>query len=306
MIKEIFKRVGLILAAILALYSFGVYAAESGEPDYKVGLEITFDRAEYFVGETATADIFLKGFNEEANKGYLISGFQTYVIFDKNLLSTNDVDMGFSEDITSLINNEERSFALVPNKDAIAVYFAFPGKSGISVSDKLDASGNLKIGSIKFKVNGSNNEGKIPVSFSDKKSMTEVILPPGTFEDNKNDTARLTIDALEGASARLASPSITPNKAEYKGNAVEASVSVRTNQSCILIAQLYEETQVNKKLTRGIVTKQITFNEGIYDYSFNDICFDNIGNKANLKVSCYLWSLSGMKPICDSVPANIN
>lgn len=294
MVKRFFGHICLILATVLILFSFGVYAADT--PDNKVGLEIEFDYDKYVVGETAEATIKLTGLNDEKAAKYSLSAFQTQLEFNTDELEA--VSMDFSEPLKSKIGTAEKYFNVTSkHSDIIAVLYAVD--DGIALDDTIAPNGEITIGTINFEI--KKTSGDISVGFETTSYKTEIIRP---FEDSPEGYL-LECNSYTGASANIVKyGAIISQGARISENKITDSVKVSVEEQYkkpMLIARLYD----NSGLTKN--TKVFTLDNIGGKVSFTENIEFSVSGLANPKIEYFLWEgFSSMKPICDSVPVKIN
>ena len=288
MMKRILKRVCLIPMALLILCSFGVCAAESGEPDYKVGLEIAFNHSEYVKGETATATIKLTGLTDEKAAGAALGAFETHIKFDNTKLEAEKFEFN---DNLKLDSSDVSGFQVTDdNKDIIVAYFE--KKSGVSLNSVIDDK--LTIGTIQFKVLSGRTDNELKLNFEEDGYKTVVTK---SFIDKKT-VEEYAYSEFKGAEARIVNAILEPGTAKLENNTVKTEglrVAASDNKG-ILIAQIYDK---NTGLTKA--TKVIP------DLSKASVSFDvSKIDKSNLKVRYYLWdSFLGMKALAESKAAEV-
>lgn len=288
MMKRILKRVCLIPMALLILCSFGVCAAESGEPDYKVGLEIAFNHSEYVKGETATATIKLTGLTDEKAAGAALGAFETHIKFDNTKLEAEKFEFN---DNLKLDSSDVSGFQVTDdNKDIIVAYFE--KKSGVSLNSVIDDK--LTIGTIQFKVLSGGTDNELKLNFEEDGYKTVVTK---SFIDKKT-VEEYAYSEFKGAEARIVNAILEPGTAKLENNTVKTEglrVAASDNKG-ILIAQIYDK---NTGLTKA--TKVIP------DLSKASVSFDvSKIDKSNLKVRYYLWdSFLGMKALAESKAAEV-
>lgn len=293
MVKRFFGHICLILATVLILCSFGVYAADT--PDNKVGLEIKFDYDKYVVGETAEATIKLTGLTDEKAANYSLSAFQTQLEFNTDELEVTS--MGFDKDLSDAIKESEKDFTVTSKRNNIITVF-FAVDKGIKLSD-IAPNGEITIGKIKFKIKKTN--GGVSVKFETANYKTEIIRP---FEDSPKGYL-LECNSYTGASANIVKyGAIISQGARISENKITDSVKVSVEEQYkkpMLIARLYD----NSGLTKN--TKVFTLDNIGGKVSFTENIEFSVSGLASPKIEYFLWEgFSSMKPICDSVPAKIN
>lgn len=290
MVKRFFGHICLILATVLILFSFGVYAADT--PDNKVGLEIKFDYDKYVVGETAEATIKLTGLNDEKAAKYSLSAFQTQLEFNTDELEA--VSMDFSEPLKSKISTAEKYFNVTSkHSDIIAVLYAVD--DGIALDDTIAPNGEITIGTINFEI--KKTSGDISVGFETTSYKTEIIRP---FEDSPEGYL-LNCNRYVNGSAKVVGAVLEPGKAVLDDSKVKAEGlrAVTPGNKGVLIAQLYDP---DTKLTKA--TQIVDDLSKSYTISFD---VSNITVGAKLEVRYYLWdSFLGMKALTEGRTVMLN
>lgn len=290
MVKRFFGHICLILATVLILCSFGVYAADT--PDNKVGLEIKFDYDKYVVGETAEATIKLTGLTDEKAAKYSLSAFQTQLEFNTDELEA--VSMDFSEPLKSKIGTAEKYFNVTSkHSDIIAVLYAVD--DGIALDDTIAPNGEITIGTINFKI--KKTSGDISVGFETTSYKTEIIRP---FEDSPEGYL-LNCSRYANGSAKVVGAVLEPGKAVLDDSKVKAEGlrAVTPGNKGVLIAQLYDS---DTKLTKA--TQIVDDLSKSYTISFD---VSNITIGAKLEVRYYLWdSFLGMRALTESRAVMLN
>lgn len=290
MVKRFFGHICLILATVLILFSFGVYAADT--PDNKVGLEIKFDYDKYVVGETAEATIKLTGLNDEKAAKYSLSAFQTQLEFNTDELEA--VSMDFSEPLKSKIGTAEKYFNVTSkHSDIIAVLYAVD--DGIALDDTIAPNGEITIGTINFEI--KKTSGDISVGFETTSYKTEIIRP---FEDSPEGYL-LNCSRYANGSAKVVGAVLEPGKAVLDDSKVKAEGlrAVTPGNKGVLIAQLYDP---DTKLTKA--TQIVDDLSKSYTISFD---VSNITVGAKLEVRYYLWdSFLGMRALTEGRTVMLN
>ncbi len=290
MVKRFFGHICLILATVLILCSFGVYAADT--PDNKVGLEIKFDYDKYVVGETAEATIKLTGLTDEKAAKYSLSAFQTQLEFNTDELEA--VSMDFSEPLKSKIGTAEKYFNVTSkHSNIIAVLYAVD--DGIALDDTIAPNGEITIGTINFKI--KKTSGDISVGFETTSYKTEIIRP---FEDSPEGYL-LNCSRYANGSAKVVGAVLEPGKAVLDDSKVKAEGlrAVTPGNKGVLIAQLYDS---DTKLTKA--TQIVDDLSKSYTISFD---VSNITIGAKLEVRYYLWdSFLGMRALTEGRTVMLN
>lgn len=282
MVKRFFGHICLILATVLILCSFGVYAADT--PDNKVGLEITFDHNEYVKGETATATIKLTGLTDEKAAGAFLGAFETHIKFDDENLQVENNGCSFDTKL-NIGSNDVQGFQVTDNyKNIIVAYF----EKKVSLESVTD-DGKLTIGTIRFTVLNGGEDNKLELNFEEDGYKTVVTK---SFI-NKKAVEEYNYSGFEGATASVVGAVLEPGMANREGNKVTINGlrAAASDNKGVLIAQLYDGDTGLTKATQVVL-----------DLSKTTVSFDvSKTDKTNLKVRYYLWdSLSDMKALTES------
>lgn len=282
MVKRFFGHICLILATVLILCSFGVYAADT--PDNKVGLEIKFDYDKYVVGETAEATIKLTGLNDEKAAGAFLGAFETHIKFDDKKLQVENNGCSFDTKL-NIGSNDVQGFQVTDNyKNIIVAYF----EKKVSLESVTD-DGKLTIGTIRFTVLNGGEGNKLELNFEEDGYKTVVTK---SFI-NKKAVEEYNYSGFEGATASVVGAVLEPGMANREGNKVTINGlrAAASDNKGVLIAQLYDGDTGLTKATQVVL-----------DLSKTTVSFDvSKTDKTNLKVRYYLWdSLSDMKALTES------
>ena len=285
----------IMIMTVMMIFSSLAYAT-----DNSVGIKIEFDKEAYVKGETATATLTLTGLTDAKNSGTKISAFETHLKFDHDKLTYSSEYSGFD---TNLFDNTEdgteKVFQVTQNyRDVIVIAFSYD--SGISLDDKVNESGELKIGTVAFTIN-NNVSDKIEIGFN------EVGFNGGSYvtELANQDIERIKINVpTVNSTAEIKNVIVENASATFTDNdkTVTGSIDIRLSksQNAILIAQLYDTAT---GLTKETVVKQEL--NGVN--KINDITFNNVSDKTNLVVKYYLWeSFANMKALTTIQPTTIN
>ena len=284
MVKRFFGHICLILATVLILCSFGVYAADT--PDNKVGLEITFDHNEYVKGETATATIKLTGLTDEKAAGAFLGAFETHIKFDDENLQVENNGCSFDTKL-NIGSNDVQGFQVTDNyKNIIVAYF----EKKVSLESVTD-DGKLTIGTIRFTVLNGGEGNKLELNFEEDGYKT--VVTKSFININKKAVEEYNYSGFKGATASVVGAVLEPGTANREGNKVTINGlrAAASDNKGVLIAQLYDEDTGLTKATQVVP-----------DLSKTTVSFDvSKTDKANLKVRYYLWdSLSNMEALTGS------
>lgn len=304
MMKRILKRVCLIPMALLILCSFGVCAAESGEPDYKVGLEIAFNHSEYVKGETATATIKLTGLSSLDYSKDKIGAFEAYIkynindvvpMYDGAEVTEQDKTAGVFDSALDEVsgkhgfNTAAKQMGYLTSDERIIVVY-FEESNGVALS-----ADSFAIGRVSFKI--KKEAGAIGASI-----YSGAVYRPYKGEGGSEEVSGLPIkiDAFTNASASVVNAILEPGTAKLDENNTVKTEGLRvaaSDNNGILIAQLYDK---NTGLTKAT--------QVIPDLSKASVSFNvsKIIDKSKLEVRYYLWnSFSGMKALAESKAAEV-
>lgn len=298
----------LIILMLYATCSAYVYAAPGDTSD--IGIKLEFDKSEYFSGDTAVAALSLTGLSALDSSKDKIGSFEAYIKYNINDVvpmydgaEVTDYDKPAGKfDLTLDTVNGKQGFNTAAkqmgylDKDdrIIVVYFQEP--NGVSLSGD-----SLAIGKINFKI--KQTVGTVGVQIH-----TCAAYRPYTGTGGKEEVKGLpiTIGSVTNASAALKTEaSVTPKSASYGEAAkeVNASVTVNTNVSATLIAQLYDK---QSGLTKAVKINPVTYTSGTSEYQIS-VTFTNVTSKENLYVRYFLWTgTSAMTPVCENKLCNVN
>lgn len=290
----------LIILMLYATCSAYVYAAPGDTSD--IGIKLEFDKSEYFSGDTAVAALSLTGLSALDSSKDKIGSFEAYIKYNINDVvpmydgaEVTDYDKPAGKfDLTLDTVNGKQGFNTAAkqmgylDKDdrIIVVYFQEP--NGVSLSGD-----SLAIGKINFKIKKTADTVGVQIH-------TCAAYRPYTGTGGKEEVKGLpiTIGSVTNASAKLKTEaSVTPKSASYGEAAkeVNASVTVNTNVSATLIAQLYDK---QSGLTKAVKINPVTYTSGMSEYQIS-VTFTNVTSKENLCVRYFLWTgTSGLKPVC--------
>lgn len=303
-------RLAVVVCIILMTVMLGTpytYAA-----DNSVGIKIEFDKDKYVTGDTATATLTLTGLGDEKTDGLSIGAFETHLKFNasstENKLEYVSEGSGFSSSLKTKLESDSTATSgvvfdvatMAENKNIFVI--SFDSQKGISLSDTVDASGNLVIGTIKFKVNAEKGS-TIGVSIesddsNESNNYKNVVTKPFGTEDNGEE---YKCDVFEEgvASAQVVNALMENPTAAYNNNKVSGTVSVKLSESKsgYLLAVLRDKTSgLVKKSEIKTATATDTYN----------VSFDGITNNSDLRIDYYLWeSLFSMKAIAENISAEV-
>lgn len=281
----------LIMIMTLTMFFSSFAYADKGT----VGIKVEFDKAAYVTGETATATLTLTGMSKEKQNNTKISAFETHLKFGLNNLTyiNDNSKSGFD---TNLFNDTEdgieKVFQVTQNYNDVIV-IAFSYDSGISLENKVNDSGELKIGTVAFTINNNVNN-RIEIGFDEigvngGSYVTE--LADGTIE-----RINITVPTVN-STAMIKNVIAETSPATFANNTVTGSINIRLSkdQSAVLIAQLYDTAT---GLTKGTAVRGNLKNDtGVFSQKI-DIEFNGISAKDNLVVRYYLWeSFANMKAL---------
>lgn len=288
----------IMIMTLMMIFSSFAYAA-----DNSVGIKIEFDKTAYVKGETATATLTLTGMSNEKQNNTKISAFETHLKFGLNNL-TYIKDKSKSGFDTNLFNDTEdgieKVFQVTQNYNDVIV-IAFSYDSGISLENKVNDSGELKIGTVAFTINDNVNNrieiGFDEIGFNGGSYVTELA-------DETIERINITVPTVN-STAKIKNVIAETSPATFANNTVTGSINIRLSkdQSAVLIAQLYDTAT---GLTKGTVVEPIEKSEiSAVSKKFN-IEFNNIPSKDNLVVRYYLWeSFANMKALTTIQPTPI-
>lgn len=287
----------LIILMLYTICSVYAYAAPGD-----IGIQLKFDKSGYFSGDTAVAELSLTGLSALDSSKDKIGSFEAYIKYNINDVvpmydgvEVTDYDKPAGKFDLALdaangkqgFNTAAKQMGYLDKDDRIiVVYFQEP--NGVSLS-----GGSLAIGKINFKI--KKTAGTVGVQI-----YTCAAYRPYTGTGGKEEVKGLpiTIGSVTNASAALKTEaSVTPISASYGEAAkeVNASVTVNTNVSATLIAQLYDK---QSGLTKAVKINPVTYTSGTSEYQIS-VTFTNVTSKENLYVRYFLWTgTSGLKPVC--------
>lgn len=302
-----------LLLIILMLYTICSAYAYAAPGD--IGIKLEFDKAGYFSGDTAVAELSLTGLsNLDSSKEKKLGSFEAYIKYNINEVvpmydGAEVADYGkpagtFDSALDNALNNDknaDKGFITAKEhvkylKDyerIIVIYF--------QTQDGIELSDSLAIGKINFKI--KKTAGTVGVQIH-----TCAAYRPYTGTGGKEEVKGLpiTIGSVTDASAALKTEaSVAPKSAKYDeaNKEVTASVTVNTNVSATLIAQLYD---TQSGLTKAVKINPITYAAGTSEYLIS-VTFTNVTSKANLCVRYFLWTgTSAMTPVCENKLCNVN
>lgn len=303
------RHICLLLIVLIFCATCPAYAAEGD-----IGIALNFDKTEYKTGDTATATLSLTGLSG-LDKSDKLGSFQAYIKYNVEDVvpmysgaeveaygqTAGEFDAAIKTDIEK--SGADSGFATATkqigylNKDEriIVVYFQTP--DGIAVSGDT-----LTIGTIQFKI--KKTAGTVCVSFYE--GAYAAYRPyTGTGGSEEVEGLPFNIISAKDASAKIKTDAqISPSEAIYseEDKKVTADVTVITNASATLLAQLYDKTT---GLTKGVKINKITYAEG-EEYKYQ-VTFDNISSTENLCIRYFLWTTtSAMTPVCINKISEIN
>lgn len=301
-----------LLLIILMLYtvcSAYAYAAPGDTSD--IGIKLEFDKSEYFSGDTAVAALSLTGLsNLDSSKEKKLGSFEAYIKYnindvvpmydDAEVTETNKPAGKFDLTLDTVngkqgFNTAAKQMGYLDKDDRIiVVYFQEP--NGVSLSGD-----SLAIGKINFKI--KKIVGKVDVQI---KNCAAYRPYKGTGGKEEVKGLPITIGSVTDASAALKTEaSVTTKSAKYDdtNKEVNASVTVNTNVSATLIAQLYDK---QSGLTKAVKINPIAYAAGTSEYPI-DVTFANVTSKANLCVRYFLWTgTSAMTPVSENKSIDVN
>lgn len=291
----------LIILMLYTICSAYAYAAPGD-----IGIQLEFDKSGYFSGDTAVAALSLTGLSAKDK----IGSFEAYIKYNINdvvpmyggaeVTKTNEPAGKFDLALDATngkqgFNTAAKQMGYLDKDDRIiVVYFQEP--NGVSLS-----GGSLAIGKINFKI--KKTAGTVGVQI-----YTCAAYRPYTGTGGSEEVKGLpiTIGSVTNASAALKTEaSVTPKSADYDeaNKEVKASVTVNTNVSATLIAQLYDK---QSGLTKAVKINPIAYAAGTSEYPI-DVTFANVTSKANLCVRYFLWTgTSAMTPVCINKSIDVN
>lgn len=296
----------LIILMLYTICSAYAYAAPGD-----IGIQLKFDKSGYFSGDTAVAALSLTGLSALDSSKDKIGSFEAYIKYNINDVvpmydgaEVTDYDKPAGKfDLALDTTNGKQGFNtaakqmgyLDKNGERIIVaYFQEP--NGVSLSGD-----SLAIGKINFKI--KQTVGTVGVQIH-----TCAAYRPYTGTGGKEEVKGLpiTIGSVTNASAALKTEaSVTPKSASYgdTNKEVNASVTVNTNVSATLIAQLYDK---QSGLTKAVKINPVTYTSGTSEYPIS-VTFTNVTSKENLCVRYFLWTgTSAMTPVCENKLCNVN
>ena len=291
----------LIILMLYTICSAYAYAAPGD-----IGIQLEFDKSGYFSGDTAVAALSLTGLSAKDK----IGSFEAYIKYNINdvvpmyggaeVTKTNEPAGKFDLALDATngkqgFNTAAKQMGYLDKDDRIiVVYFQEP--NGVSLSGD-----SLAIGKINFKI--KKTAGTVGVQI-----YTCAAYRPYTGTGGSEEVKGLpiTIGSVTNASAALKTEaSVTPKSADYDeaNKEVKASVTVNTNVSATLIAQLYDK---QSGLTKAVKINPIAYAAGTSEYPI-DVTFANVTSKANLCVRYFLWTgTSAMTPVCINKSIDVN
>lgn len=298
----------IILLTIMLFIPY-TYAA-----DNNVGIKVEFDKDKYVTGETATATLTLTGLQDEKDANLSLGAFETHLKFNalptKNNLEYVSDGSGFSSSLKTKLESESTATSGIifgvaeadENKNIFVI--SFDSQKGITLKDTVDTSGNLVIGTMKFKVNAEKGS-MISVSIEsddniESNNYTNVVTKPFGTEDKGEEYKCNVVEGGE-TSAQIVGAVMENPTATFSGNTVNGSVDVRLPQSDsgVLFAVLRETSTgliKQSKIEENVVASKTGY----------DVTFKGITNNSNLKIDYYLWkSLFSMKAIAENVSAEV-
>lgn len=298
----------IILLTIMLFIPY-TYAA-----DNNVGIKVEFDKDKYVTGETATATLTLTGLQDEKDANLSLGAFETHLKFNalptKNNLEYVSDGSGFSSSLKTKLESESTATSGIifgvaeadENKNIFII--SFDSQKGITLKDTVDTSGNLVIGTMKFKVNAEKGS-MISVSIEsddniESNNYTNVVTKPFGTEDKGEEYKCNVVEGGE-TSAQIVGAVMENPTATFSGNTVNGSVNVRLPQSDsgVLFAVLRETSTgliKQSKIEENVVASKTGY----------DVTFKGITNNSNLKIDYYLWkSFLNMQAMAEKVSAEV-
>lgn len=298
----------IILMTIMLFIPY-TYAA-----DNNVGIKVEFDKDKYVTGETATATLTLTGLQDEKDANLSLGAFETHLKFnelptEKNLEYVSD-GSGFSSSLKTKLELESTATSGIifgvaeADKNKNIFVISFDSQKGITLKDTVDTSGNLVIGTMKFKVNAEKGS-MISVSIEsddniESNNYTNVVTKPFGTEDKGEEYKCNVVEGGE-TSAQIVGAVMENPTATFSGNTVNGSVDVRLPQSDsgVLFAVL-------RDTSTGLIKQSKIEENVVASKTGYDVTFKGITNNSNLKIDYYLWkSFLNMQAMAEKVSAEV-